>query len=334
MLKHVFFIGWLLLSGTVPLLTSSEAPAAHVTIFAHGLGGDATQRHPYEPFIGPMIGENGPEWNETVYGHKAGRWQSCLGQDDDVKVIAKQIAEHTEKNIILAGVSKGAATIINTVGHLAEIRPDLLSNVSALILDAPFDRPETAAAHMVKSAAQRQRTGGSSLGSLLAWSMEISAASPRFESIARYAQTWLYRYNPAGITPIKAVLSQWPLITNKTMVIALVHSQDDEVISVDASRRLYVELQALGFKNTYLVEPARGWHANAFWGLDAAHVSLALQYIYQRHGLPLAVTSPRYAPATPLSIDEASFIKTIQPSAEEVLARMAPVTETSNTTKK
>jgi hypothetical protein len=280
-----------------------------VALYAHGLGGNATHGVYYREFIGcPITGKNGPEWN----CYPSGPQQSCLAQDSDIQVVREQVEKHAHDNIILLGVSKGAATMINTVGWFACNSPHCLNAIKAVIIDSPFSNPERVAAHLVKRY----------LGSM--------GASMR--STFNFLETKMYpNYDPHGITPLKAITQQWHYV-DRNMVVVFIHSQMDELISVNDSRLLYRELKKLHFANVYLIEASAGTHANVCWGPHKYEILEKLCLIYMKHGLPLpSGLSEQYREMLRGYLTCTSgqqLLMDIQPSIENVTQRLQGLSET------
>ena len=300
----------------------------HHAIFAHGLGGDASQGCCYQDFIGcPITGNDGPEWDQTIHGDNRGPQQSHLAQDGDIEVIVKQIEANAEKNLILLGVSKGAATMINTVGWLASNDVNTLNCIKAVVLDSPFTSPETVAANIVKkqttnflSPLDSWIAGG--IGSSLGSSVDSSISRPLVTTI----ESKIYpNYDPAGITPIKAITEQWHAV-DRDMVIVFVHSEEDSLITINDSRLLYHELKKMGFKNLYLIEASLGCHANAFWGPYGIFIKRYLCLIYRTHNLPLAeLTYEEIHFQHSMTKEQQEFeLQTLQPSLAQIRAKLYP----------
>lgn len=75
-----------------------------------------------------------------------------------------------------------------------------------------------------------------------------------------------------------------------------IHSIPDELISINDSRQLYIELKKLGFKYVYLIEAKEGGHAQACfydadygmgYGIARPEIMKRLCAIYAKHELPL-----------------------------------------------
>ena len=262
-------------------------------IFAHGLGGNAEHMIRYQNFIGcDIIGENGPEvlsLNPRTIDPR----QSCLAQDNDIAVVTRQIRAQEEQNpLVLMGVSKGAATMINTIGWLADNQPQELNKIKAVILDSPFASPESVGVNVA------YQNTCSLMPSPVAW-LASSIAIPQ-----------VYRnYDPHDITPIKAITNQWHKV-DRNLVIVFIHSTQDTLISYRDSRRLYGELKKLGFNNLYLIQ-TRGEHGKIFWGPSQEMIRFNLYAIYRKHDLPMPdnFTYDFYP--------EEKLFRTIQPSVYE-----------------
>jgi hypothetical protein len=290
-----------------------------IAIFAHGLGGNASHSQAYRNLIGcPIVGENGPEWNGVIYGSAAQR--SCLAQEADIAIVAKQIAERVQNNIMLLGVSKGAATMLNTVGWLAVNNPSALTNVRAVILDSPFSTPESVAAKVAGQFVEE------SLGTTSAHCIESSMNWSSSRPIIRMLTTQAYpNYQPNGITPIKSVTTLWNTV-DKNMVIVFIHSKQDKLISINDSRLLYLELKKLGLVNLYLIEAEAGEHGNVCWGLNRKYIFRTLCLIYLRHNLPIPQLSSTDSQALHLFYEQQGQreLEKIQPSVKEIDERLHP----------
>ncbi|MFH1832306.1 MAG: hypothetical protein ABH827_05920, partial [bacterium] len=229
-----FFALVLSFCGFVAQNLGAAGAVNYKAIFAHGLGGKKDFGQYYGPLMGcPIIGENGPEWDKSKYWTGVGPGKSCLAQQGDIDVVVKQIEANQKDNLILFGVSKGAATVLNTVGYLAENKPEYLKNIKAVIADAPFAKPENVAAQMVGNIASGfwGRVG---------------------------AKVMYPHYEITGITPYKAVTQMWAnSVVDRNMVVTFIHGRGDRLISINDSRCLYIELKKLGYKNVYLLEVTR-----------------------------------------------------------------------------
>jgi hypothetical protein len=99
---------------------------------------------------------------------------------------------------------------------------------------------------------------------------------------SKWSMSKLYpKYDPNGVSPIKSV-GKIP----KNIPIILVHSRQDAVISVNASRRLYVELKQSGHEHVYYFETDSGEHAKILWGNQGEAYQCLVHAVYAKYGLP------------------------------------------------
>jgi predicted esterase len=238
-----------------------------VYIFAHGLGSNHTHVEPYRhfgiiPSFCTALSQDGPE---VASGYHA----SALGQDGDIAVITKQIEQACQANpnckIVGVGVSKGAATWVNTFGKLAREKSPYLKNIKALVIESSFTQAQDVAFSFVPTGFQSSCS--SSMNSLISWQF------PNFKS--------------DGMHPITSIAS-WGAADKDTLII-LVHSRKDQLIPFTHSEQLYKAIQQQGFKNVHLIEASAGEHGNVFWGPDGRAVRLQLWHLYKQYGLPIPV---------------------------------------------
>lgn len=208
--------------------------------FAHGLGGCALNKHGYTKLFLPQYpcyAYNGPE---IINGFDAKK--VVLGQENDIAALEDGLKlmnqETANKPFVGFGVSKGAATWINAA---AKLKP---ANLKALVLESPFADANDEAYDVGKKE----------------YGLEYV---PFGREIATYFMKKMYPgYNPDGPQPITSI-KHLPIIP-----IMLIHSEEDKLIHVNHSRRLYRELIKDGRTNVYLVEIANGEHADLlgnFW---------------------------------------------------------------------
>ncbi len=322
MLKKMFVFMLSVLSFCCGPQVAAAVPQALTGIFAHGVGGKAAPLvEQYGAIFGPLVGRDGPEWDAGVHGSSVGRWRSCLAQQGDIDVIVAQLEErlrdYSGAGTMLVGVSKGAATMFNTIGYCAEHRPDLLAGLRLVVFDSPFRSPESAARQIAYAAA----------GGVSGWIPWLAGSPIRLigslmpDSCSSLGVSAVYRkYDWAGVTPERS-LDGWrnPAI-DRDMVIIFIHSQEDAAISVNDSRYLYRELLKLGYKNVYLIEAKRGRHGAVLWDHDKDAIYYCLDAIYQRHGFSSSSSSVLgLIPA----IRDRELDRVAKPTLEEVAARIA-----------
>lgn len=150
------------------------------------------------------------------------------------------------EQVNLVGVSRGAATIFN---YLAHYNP---KNIALVIAESPFDHVRSIVHH---------KTGFASFESTL----PISFA----------------QYDPKGPQPINGVEK-----IDRTIPILLVCSQEDSLIPVSSTRRLYEALRKTGHKKVHLLVTRYGKHANIINGKDGTLYRNVVHAFYKKYGKP------------------------------------------------
>ncbi len=307
-MKKILFVCLVFTMFAKNILAATEVPLNG--IFAHGLGGFITDSLEYATIFGPLVSTKGSEWDRAVYGESAGPEQSCLAQQADIDVVVREMAKHVGRVSMFVGVSKGAATMFNTIGYCAEHSPELLDGLRVAIFECPFRNPGSVARIVVKKTAAYIRDRNR-------WMLENQHFSGSTVGATLYhvPSVFYKNYHPDGATPEKA-LAQWALPTvSRDMVVVFIHSQKDALISVNDSRYLYSELLKLGYRNAYLIELEHGDDAFELWGAEKEFVYSCLRAIYERHGFALSDLLRDAMPLEDLTM--------VQPTIEQVAERMA-----------
>ncbi len=280
--------------------TNHQTTTAH--IFAHGLG--ATQQQGINIFsrvVGksskgsiitnqrwlidePLVLFDFPDakGNNNEYHRK----QVTLGQEKDINQLAQAYQKTCElfpqHNIVLSGVSRGAATIINFIAQHETYQ------VKALILESPFDKLSSIVKHLLA----RFR---------IHW-------FPFSKQIAyKVCRRHFPNVNINGIFPINVIQG-----IPSTIPVMLIHSKTDKVIPINSSRRLYIKLKEAGHQNVYLVELSSGSHGKLLLGTDADFYHYVVHALYKKYGLA-------YHPEFAHHGD--NLLSICQPSIEEVKKR-------------
>ncbi|MDR3646080.1 MAG: hypothetical protein P4L22_00905 [Candidatus Babeliales bacterium] len=227
--------------------SSSNANSANYEyLFAHGFDGDKNQVEHYkhynivdknaQAFDGPEVYHpfpNDPGYRKVTIPNLN---KTCLGQEADVQVLTDSLqhaGEQCNNNVVGAGVSKGASTWINAAAQAHNI-----NKIKALVLESPF----ASANEMI-------------------YKVTYLEYIPGHEYIAKIIGKWfLPSYDFDGMQPIDSIKN----IANKNLPIFIIHSKQDTLISINHSRRLYLEFLKCGFKHVYLIETETGQHSNLF----------------------------------------------------------------------
>lgn len=252
-----------LLAASVPCWPQSE----FVYLFAHGLRSNYIQYRQYlklehahgahrlnnEPYIiyEPVVTFNFPDSCEQYEAA-----QTSFAQDDEVDALAHAYIQATGigKSVILFGLSRGAAAIINFAGRF---HPDA---ACALILESPPDCMKNLIATHVKRLHLRYL--------------------PHF-LIETVPSIMFGKYDKAGLAPIDMIDK-----IDKKMPILLVCSLDDSAVFPENTINLYLKLVETNFECAHLLLLNRGGHAQLLWGSEG-HIYQAVTHAFYKHyGLP------------------------------------------------
>ena len=177
---------------------------------------------------------------ELVFKHK----KTSMAQDSEIHRLNKIIQHVKELNptadIVLAGMSRGASTIITTMAR--HVHPE----VKALILESPFGSIEDIVNNM----------------------------KPSFISLDRamsFACTVFGSYKRDGIRPID-VVDQLP----KDLAIIFIASKKDQRVPVESTLSLYDELINSGHQHTYLQLLDHGKHSKLLSSQDGSKYQQAI----------------------------------------------------------
>jgi pimeloyl-ACP methyl ester carboxylesterase len=226
-----------------------------------------------------------------------------LGQETDIIRLDEAYQRTIEtlkddQTIIVMGVSRGAATILN---WLALRKP---KRVSACIVESAFDCLESVIQHLV----QRFKVG---------W-------IPLSEQIGHgILRAYFPSVDPAGIVPIKLVDK-----IDQKIPILFVHGRQDKVVPIKSSRNLYAKLLSLGHKNIYYLELPDGIHGKLMRSKYASLYQNVVHAFFRYYNLP---HDPIYAH------DGFSHFNTCQPTLQHIQqlhsrAILSALTETDTET--
>ena len=238
-----------------------------VYIFAHGLG--MNSKHVWAYKASGVIPRGYTVFSQDGSEVAKGPQYSSLGQEDDINIIINQVEaackQNNHCNIIGVGVSKGAATWINTISVLIKQKSPYLKNIKALVIESSFTRVQDVALNSIPKSLQ--------------------AVCPYY--VINSILNWKYpNFNTHGIQPIDSI-AQWKELDKETVII-FVHSHRDKFIPFEQTKILFDAASRLELKNLYLIEAFGGGHANVVCGPDGQRVCAELSAIYKKHGLPVS----------------------------------------------
>jgi len=255
----IFFTFWATLS-------SAQAHNNVKYLFSHGLSDSHKQVNKYtkslnkkKPYIiqNPFVTFDYPDVGKGIL--KLNRLQTSLAQNNEIERLAQTFFSqlNNQPEVVLVGVSRGASTIVNFMGLYNP------HNVSAIILESPFDCVESIAQKLINETK---------------WGC-IPGIRKNYGSIMSFI---FCKYNPHGIRPIDMASR-----IRKDLPILIICSSSDKVVPVWASINLYYELKQSGHENAHLLVIPEGDHAKLInhqkyssWYQNVTHA------FYQKYHLP------------------------------------------------
>jgi pimeloyl-ACP methyl ester carboxylesterase len=235
-------------------------------LFAHGLRSNYIQYRQYlklehfqaaarapEPYLiyEPIVTFNFPD---SLDQYEAAR--TSFAQEDEVDALAHAYLDATKigKSIILFGLSRGAAAIINFAGRF---HPQA---ACALILESPPDCMKNLIATHVKRLHLRYL--------------------PHF-LIETVPSIMFGKYDKAGLAPIDMIDK-----IDKQIPILLIASLEDNAVFPENTINLYLKLLASDFKKAHLLLLNRGGHAQLLWGPQGDIYQAVTHAFYKHYQLP------------------------------------------------
>lgn len=178
---------------------------------------------------------------------------TSLGQENEIEALALAYEKIIGKKIILAGMSRGASTILNFLGAKQP------AHIAAAIIESPFDSiPDTLATHCMKS-----------------WIRFIPL-------VWRTSPSMLFgKFNPDGICPIKMVEH-----IAKELPILIIASLEDTLIPARNSASIYIKLKETGHEHVYFLLLDHGRHAYLLEDADADIYLETVHAFYEHYNLP------------------------------------------------
>lgn len=259
----------------------------HAYLFAHGYGGDSSQADFYTQLYKPddfYIDQDRArvqfksgyihEWaakdkdlefwilNQPLFSFNFpdarngfDRNLTSLGQENEILTLANEYGKIGQTDIILMGMSRGAATVLN---FLATHKPDA---VVAAIVESPFDS-------ILNTLDTFCKEGLTDL-----WIPKV---------IRAYAPYLIFgEFNHRGIFPIDVVEK-----INKNIPILIIASLEDTYIPALNTAALYLKLLDCGHAHTYFLLLDKGQHGYFLWDDDAYLYINAVHAFYKKYDLP------------------------------------------------
>lgn len=257
-------------------------------LFAHGLGATQAQAHALLPtnnhywilnkplalFDFPDARPNPLEYNREFVN---------LGQQLDIDrlrfAFCKTQQELPSHEFVLAGISRGAVTIMNYMGIHAD------PCVKALVLESPFDTFKNVVEHLLK----RFHVGW------LPFSKKIAL---------KYVKKTFPNFDVQGLFPKKTISS-----IPAHLPIILIHSLKDKTIPVKSAYKLYLKLVTSGHQHVYLLVLPHGEHGKLLQGPSGELYQNTVHAFYKQYNLPHEAE---------FALRGHDTLKLCQPSLEEI----------------
>lgn len=255
------------------LLRANNYPINY--LYAHGLGDSNTEAYRFSKFdrkgrfnknalitTGRIFTFDFPDATKQFW--RVNTTQTSLAQANEIialqnayeHAIAALKMESATPDLVLMGLSRGAATIINFMGIYNP------QNVKAIILESPFDHMATVIQNKL------QQFGLDHI--------------PRIKTISDWVVSCIFmKHKTNGIAPIHCVGA-----INKSIPILLVCSKEDTLVPYQSTVALYNNLIANGHQHAYLLILEHGRHAFALSGLDGGLYAATVHAFYKKYDLP------------------------------------------------
>lgn len=248
-----YFIALLISSFGMSMLSAQQST---VYLFAHGLSCNEQQAYKYCALKNdywvlkePLVTFNFPD---ATHGFNCS--QTSLAQANEIEALTQGYKQAKKKGdtVILAGMSRGAATIITFAGTRAAKR------LGALIAESPFD----------------------SIANIIDYKLKQEHVSWIPQFITQTAPKVVFnQYDPHGIFPIdvaKQIRRDLPLL--------LICSLEDIIVPAHSTAQLYFQLRDSGHEHVYLVLLNKGQHGSLLWQEDGDLYLAIVHSFYQKYG--------------------------------------------------
>ena len=238
------------------LFSMLYAEPSMVYLFAHGLSCNdqqgykyCTLKHDWWVLKEPLVTFNFPD---ATNGFNCS--QTSLAQANEIEALknAYKLAKKKGDHIILAGMSRGAATIITFAGTRSAKR------LGALIAESPFD----------------------SIANIIEYKLKQEHVSWIPQFITQTAPKVVFnQYDPHGVFPIDVVSK-----IRHDLPLLLVCSLEDLIVPAYSTAQLYFQLRDTGHEHAYLLLLNKGHHGSLLWQEDGDTYIAVVHAFYQKYG--------------------------------------------------
>jgi len=182
-------------------------------------------------------------------------YRTSLGQTNEIEALKKS-CDALDDDVVLIGVSRGAAVALNLLGTYS------MPNVKALVVEAPFDELKNVFDYC--------------------WYTRLIATVLRVSTEKLY--DWFSKisaYDPKGPRPIDMVSR-----IKKDLPILIICSEDDDTIRGNSSVKLYKKLCETGHEHAYLLQFKHGPHARLIRSKEGEAYQNVVHAFYEKYELP------------------------------------------------
>ena len=185
--------------------------------------------------------------------------RTAFGQEYEVEGLQRAyeqvMTKQPEKKVILMGMSRGAATILNFV---AKYQP---KNIKALVVESPFDSTIS----IVKNMLQRCYLD----------------KVPGMQTLGHYIMSAIFwQHSPNGMQSIDLIEK-----IDKKIPILFVCSREDKVVPLQSTIDLYQKLKESGHEKVHIFIAQSGKHGKILHSDDGNNYEKVTNAFYKKYGL-------------------------------------------------
>ncbi len=242
-------------------------PEEVVYLFSHGIWDNNEQVYHYTKEIPEHFSKshdryiiNGPVQTFDYPDAKYKIYNTSLGQKNEVEILVDELYKTIgkyQKDIVIVGVSRGGVAAFNMIALYD------LPQVKALVMESPFDSPETVLSH------------------------NLSKVSI-FSKIANFAKK-IMAYKEDGIQAIDLVDG-----IPQDLPILIIASEEDQRVPIQSTLALYNKLIQTGHYNVHLLILKKGRHGKLFGGYEGQKYQNVVHAFYKKYDLPHTKTFAKF----------------------------------------
>ncbi len=250
-------LGWQFLYASCSLFAAT--PEEVVYVFSHGIWDNNEQVYHYTQEIPDCFSKshdryiiNGPVQTFDYPDAKYKIYNTSLGQKNEVEILVDELYKTIgkyQKDVVMVGVSRGAVAAFNMIALYD------LPQIKALVIESPFDSPETVLSH------------------------NLSKVS-FFSKITNFAKK-IMAYKEDGIQAIDLVDG-----IPQDLPILIIASEEDQRVPIHSTLTLYNKLIETGHQNVHLLILKKGQHGKLLRGHEGWKYQNVTHAFYKKYALP------------------------------------------------